>query len=324
MPALKVRLQLHLGNIPQMRLLRGGKRLYITASNPFSPSMIREVAMSDLFAQVQKSTAHAIAKGALLPLQSESELVETDGLPYSINHLSSLSLKDMANALQKSAGGNPFAPYDPDLFVADLSDTHVLLLNKFPIVDHHVMAISREFVPQSRALDSADFKALAQLLNGVDGLFMYNGGALAGASQPHRHVHMMPGRTAPLAAIYPQGASEKILQVAPFRFVHAFIRMNPAHSGDATYLQEIIEMACAHCQLQPQNGEMPAYNLLGTRNWLLAVPRSAPKWEQDNVSVHVSALEFGGQIGVRGPEQIEFVKKAGILSILEAAAIRKT
>jgi len=44
----------------------------------------------------------------------------------------------------------------------------------------------------------------------------------------------------------------------------------------------------------------------------------------DGVTVNVSAMDFGGQVSVRRPEQIEVVKKAGLLAILEATAIMKS
>ena len=40
---------------------------------------------------------------------------------------------------------NPFLPYDPDLVVADISDTHVALLNKFNVIDHHLLIVTRCF-----------------------------------------------------------------------------------------------------------------------------------------------------------------------------------
>jgi ATP adenylyltransferase len=277
--------------------------------------------MQNLFDQTRLASAHAIARGALLPLQSESALAECNGLPYSIVHLSSLSLKDMAGVLQRAGSSNPFAPYDPDLFVAELSPTHVLLLNKFPIIDHHVMAISREFVSQSSPLQPADFDALARMMSGIDGLMMYNGGPQAGASQPHRHVHLMPGRMAPLATIFPRGAPDRCQRIDAFRFEHAFVRLSPDRISDAGYWQHRIEEACAFCGLQPTGAEMPAFNLLGTREWLLVVPRSRASCTIEDITVQVSALDFGGVVSVRNPAQIATVQRAGLLAVLEATTI---
>lgn len=59
---------------------------------------------------------------------------------------------------------NPFLPYDGALWVTHLSDTHTCLLNKFNVVPHHVLVVTRKFARQTDPLDAADFDATLQLL----------------------------------------------------------------------------------------------------------------------------------------------------------------
>lgn len=59
---------------------------------------------------------------------------------------------------------NPFLPYEEDLFVADLSDTHLLLLNKFNVVAHHLLVVTRQFEPQSDLVNAADLDAAWKVL----------------------------------------------------------------------------------------------------------------------------------------------------------------
>ena len=62
------------------------------------------------------------------------------------------------------AGGpppNPFLPHEPALFVADLTDTHRTLLNPFNVLDHHLLIVTRRFVPQEPLLNEADCTALS-------------------------------------------------------------------------------------------------------------------------------------------------------------------
>lgn len=59
---------------------------------------------------------------------------------------------------------NPFLPYDDALWVTHLSDTHTLLLNKFNIVPHHVLVVTRAFEQQSDLLKLEDFEAAWQVL----------------------------------------------------------------------------------------------------------------------------------------------------------------
>lgn len=54
---------------------------------------------------------------------------------------------------------NPFLPYDEQLWVAHLSATHTLLLNKFNLVAHHTLVVTREFEAQEAPLSAADLAA---------------------------------------------------------------------------------------------------------------------------------------------------------------------
>jgi sulfate adenylyltransferase (ADP) / ATP adenylyltransferase len=99
-------------------------------------------------------------------------------------------------------------PYDAALFVADVGAEHVCLLNKFNVVDHHLLIVSRDFVHQDRPLEVADFAVWWRCLNEYDSLGFYNGGARAGASQPHRHLQLVP---LPLADSGPRIPLESLL-----------------------------------------------------------------------------------------------------------------
>ena len=83
---------------------------------------------------------------------------------------------------------DPFLPYEPEMFVADISPTHVCLLNKFNVIDHHLLVVTRAFEEQDAAINAADFAALWACMAEVDGLAFYNAGKLAGASQRHKHL----------------------------------------------------------------------------------------------------------------------------------------
>lgn len=48
--------------------------------------------------------------------------------------------------------------------MAHLSDTHTCLLNKFNVVAHHSLVVTREFERQTDPLDAADFDVTLQLL----------------------------------------------------------------------------------------------------------------------------------------------------------------
>jgi ATP adenylyltransferase len=65
-------------------------------------------------------------------------------------------------------------------------------LNKFNIIDHHLLIVTRTFKEQETWLTLQDFEAMWACLNEIDGLVFYNGGKTAGASQRHKHLQLVP------------------------------------------------------------------------------------------------------------------------------------
>ena len=145
-----------------------------------------------LWSKLQAQTQHGLATEALKPIDTKHEIVSDGGVEFIVRILTNLNRKAQARKIQSKKKTNPFLPYDPDLYVTDISDTHVCLLNKFNVVDYHFLIVTREFESQLDWLNLADFEALCRCLKEVEGLFFYNGGPAAGASQPHKHLQLVP------------------------------------------------------------------------------------------------------------------------------------
>ena len=64
---------------------------------------------------------------------------------------------------------NPFLPYNDQLWVAHLSSTHTLLLNKYNVVAHHLLVVTRSFESQLDSLQLADFGAVLLVLQVLPG-----------------------------------------------------------------------------------------------------------------------------------------------------------
>ena len=114
---------------------------------------------------------------------------------FVVRTMSSLARRDESRSAAEASPGprrNPFLPYEDALYVAAITPTHVALLNKFPVQDDHLLIVTRAFAPQEALLDADDFLALAACLAEVDGLAFYNAGEVAGASQPHKHLQLVP------------------------------------------------------------------------------------------------------------------------------------
>lgn len=92
---------------------------------------------------------------------------------------------------------NPFENPSPALLIAPLPPSHRLVLNKFAIVPEHFILATRDFKPQTHLLERGDIDAAhacVQVYRSTgQGLFVFfNSGAHSGASQPHRHLQLLP------------------------------------------------------------------------------------------------------------------------------------
>ena len=102
---------------------------------------------------------------------------------------------------------DPFEDPPPALRIADVGPAHQLVLNKFAVVPEHFILATKLFKPQTHLLEAPDLEATlacirayedARAADGDDahsqhGLFaFFNSGDHSGASQPHRHIQLLP------------------------------------------------------------------------------------------------------------------------------------
>lgn len=272
----------------------------------------------NLEAAIAAATERAGRAGALVPLESEGCTMPEAGVDFEVRWVSSLRMKDAAipRAGDKArADFNPFLPYEEALFVANVSPSHVVLLNKFPVTPGHVLIVTRAFAEQQAPLDDADFAAVAALLRQSDGLAFCNGGPEAGASQRHKHLQLTPMQP-PIAALLPAQGVDTPRQLSALSFRHAFVSVDDAALAEPARLRALFESACAACGVSVVDGLLSPYNLLLTRRWLMVVPRSRENWEGDGARLSINALGFAGSVFLRQPEQLEAVQRAGVLNIL--------
>jgi len=278
------------------------------------------------------STDRALASGALQPITTDLYWVEDAGIRFLVRILSSVARKELALAERTARHArrdfNPFLPYETDLFVADLSATHVALLNKFNVVPHHLLLITRRFEHQETALSRADFDALWACMREYDALGFYNSAGPAGASQRHKHLQVVPlplapeGPPLPLGPLFAQAEFAAAIGTCPgLPFAHAMARLDEGWltspiSGPAgtlaAYQQLLITLG-----LRPgESGRLPPYNLLVTRKWMLVIPRSREAFD----GVSVNALGFAGALMVRDESQLQQIRVAGPLAALKNVA----
>jgi ATP adenylyltransferase len=226
---------------------------------------------------------------------------------------------------------NPFLPYDKDLFVADISETHVAVLNKYNVVEHHLLLITRKFEDQETLLTIADFEALWACIEEYDSLGFYNGGETAGASQHHKHLQVVPlplapeGPAVPLEPLFPGALFRDEMGTLPgLPFLHVFARMG-AYSSVSTAAEKTFFLyrdMLSHVGMKEPSGDGPdkqsgPYCLLVTREWMLLVPRAVEFFE----GISINSLGYAGALLVRDRQQMETLKKRGPMEALKHAAL---
>ncbi|KKY34443.1 putative histidine triad-like protein [Diaporthe ampelina] len=99
---------------------------------------------------------------------------------------------------KKARPFNPFEDPPPTALVSELQPDHRLVLNKFAVVPEHSILVTRTFKQQTHLLAADDLAAAHACIRAYHehdgrGLFVFfNSGEHSGASQPHRHLQLLP------------------------------------------------------------------------------------------------------------------------------------
>lgn len=293
-----------------------------------------------LWAKLKDRTEYALSCGALESIPTEYEFVEENGVSFLVRILSNLARKDEAKKKQEQKNAtspnspkefNPFLPYEEELFVANISDTHLCLLNKFNVVDHHLLIVTRAFEEQESWLTLQDFESMWACLAEFEGLVFYNAGKIAGASQRHKHLQIVPlplvpnGPKIPIEPLLASARFEGSMGTIPdFSFVHAVAKLepdwveSPLAAAEATLelYYALLRTVGLLADGVSGNTQAGAYNLLATRQWMLIVVRSHEEFE----SISVNSLGFAGAFLVRNEQQMRILKQHGPMNLLSSVA----
>ena len=283
--------------------------------------------VEDLWAEVRRVTEAASRSGALLPIQTSFRTLEDGGVSFIVRVVENLARKDaerraVLEGKARKKDENPFLPYDEELFVADVSDSHVCLLNKYNVLEHHLLIVTRHFEHQDQLLTVEDFAALQACMDRVEGLGFYNGGVIAGASQPHKHLQLVPLPLAagideiPIAGALSEASFEDGIGVVPtLPFDHSLSCLSGDEKGRDLH-DKYLELMDA-VELSPTGAEpipRAPYNLLVTSSWMLVVPRAE---EHGAPGVSVNGLGFAGALLVRNQEQLDEIIRVGPMTVLK-------
>lgn len=231
------------------------------------------------------------------------------------------------------AKSNPFADPDPAFTIPFNSETHTLMLNKFPVYRPALLLVTKEYRPQYSALDANDVRASWDLLSELKSdssrtsestapqwLAFYNCGAEAGSSQGHKHVQVMPLPDSTEIGFEPfPSAASSITEIAEsiysVPFAHFALKL-PSGCGFEEVVNAHVRLLTRMREFVTHKGwkmreagcEAP-HNVLLTRGWICIVPRrhsGAERWAMAN------ALGMLGVIWITDDSQIaDFTDRKG-------------
>ena len=273
---------------------------------------------SELLRQANAVAAEAKASGALVPLKTSlTHLMGEGGTSFELRHLLSATPKHLRAAGPKP---NPFLPWDQRLEVERIGDSHVVILNKYPVQSAHMLLITQTWQPQTGWLSLDDWRALALVDATTTGLWFFNSGPNAGASQPHRHLQLLPrGAGEPICArqdwfrrcaagstAQADGLLFRSSRVAPLTFPLTGEMLHQI------YLSIAGELGLG----SPSNDSCPrgAYNLLLSRQWMAIVRRQT----EGIRGFSVNALGFAGSLLSTDESDREWIQRSGPEALLHA------
>lgn len=189
---------------------------------------------------------------------------------------------------------NPFLPWDQPLEVGLLGDSHVLLLNKYPVQSGHLLVITRHWRPQSGWIEPTDWASVAAVAADSGGLWFFNSSATAGASQPHRHLQLLPRDPgSPSCPLSPLFEAQLQGRVPPWPWAYRLSRrLDPLGGSDLPdlYAEHCLALGLGTAAEDP--APRHAYNLIFDDDHFLTVRRL----REHEAGFSINGLGFGGYL----------------------------
>eukprot|EP01084_Bolivina_argentea_P075393 136689_1 len=186
------------------QLSNNSDRKYSTQLPPFKLS--KDLPCSDLLNIITKTSNIAKETGYLISFKSEQIFIQNNNIKFMVTLAKNLAKKPKPK-ISENEFKDPFiAPFDIGCHVIDLNNEYKILLNKFNVVPNHILIITSNFVKQTLPLIAKDFDITMKVILSMNGLCYFNSGPFSGASQPHKHIQIIPRNYN-----FPMEQSQKIL-----------------------------------------------------------------------------------------------------------------
>jgi len=212
---------------------------------------------------------------------------------------------------------NPFRPWDNILEIDSIGKYHQLILNKYPVQLGHILLITNEWKEQNGWIDIKDWEAIKEVNKDTTGLWFFNSGPLAGASQPHRHFQLLRRDPSELSCPREKWILDfDNVNYKNQRFCKNIILKKFSKTLNKENTHEIYKDLAYKLGLgKPGIDKKPRYpyNLIFTNQWILIIKRKT-----DNLyGISVNALGFAGYILVTEKSDKKYLKKFGPEKLLE-------
>ncbi len=213
---------------------------------------------------------------------------------------------------------NPFCPWEKILEIDKIGYNHVLILNKYPVQEGHILLITNNWKPQNGWLDINDWKAIQKVNKDTSGLWFFNSSPIAGASQPHRHFQLLRRSKDEISCPREKWFLDMKLDNDRYsKLKKNIVVCNFNFLENTISLFEMYLELCKKIGLgDPNKDKKPRYpyNLLITNKWIAIIKRS-------NDHIHgfsINALGFAGYLLVTENSDLNYLKKFGPEKLLES------
>ncbi|EHK15330.1 uncharacterized protein TRIVIDRAFT_174968 [Trichoderma virens Gv29-8] len=334
--------------------------------------MSRLKAPSNLHELVKTAFSKALSTSELHYFPTQVTILHINSIPFQLRFSPALANKPKGPPPDPSQPRKPFDPFanpPASLFITDLGPSHFLVLNKFAVVPEHFILATKEYKLQTHVLEESDLQATLACIDAYeqakqseasaspssverksqdDGLFaFFNGGEHSGASQPHRHIQLLPisrmkdGLDAASSWDVLAQQAEK-LEKTPFVAFSEPIdkEISPAnlHAAYLRLYKKACQAVAQHAgTTSPASDEIPttgeariSYNMAMTKDTIVICPRLSEGSEikSSETSSPIGSLALNGTLLagtalVKSEAEWDALKKSpsGLLAVLKTIGV---
>lgn len=174
------------------------RQMYFRPNNLYSllQTQMKSARENSALSSLSISTPHYIVDESIEFLVFVAQKAESSlkGKSATLIDPVSTSSSSSSNNANVAVPADPFDKQNIDsrLVVTPIAPLHTLVLNKFNTVDGHALLVTDEFHEQSSPLTYQDLEAWYWCIDQIGAVGFYNSALIAGASQRHKHMQLVP------------------------------------------------------------------------------------------------------------------------------------